>query len=339
MKKLLSAILISAMCLSLLAGCSTPSDVKDTQNESTISDSSTVDTEKETYKIGINSYAENFESSQVYIESFKAAAEAAGNVELVFADCNADPQKLAANYDALILQGVDAIVDASWFAEVGTVAIEKVKQAGIPLITCDSAFDEEYSYLIGTDNYTAGVIAGTYLADMINEQWDGELEYLVLEYFQNGGQVVKDRMQGCLDGLLDAGIEIPDENVFWFDNESQTQKTNQITLDFLTAHPDATKVIIGTNNDPCAIGVTSAVEAANRAEDVISYSYGGENSALDLLEKDGNCFTGTVSFSQSTYGDFAIPAAISLIDGATDVLKVQGPTPFMIDRVNLEENR
>ena len=102
-------------------------------------------------------------------------------------------------------------------------------------MVCDTAFDEEYSYLIGTDNYEAGVIAGEYLAGYIKENWDGAIDYLVLEYYQSGGEHVKDRMQGCVDGLRDNGIDLTDDQVVWFDNEAQTQKTNQITRDFLTA--------------------------------------------------------------------------------------------------------
>lgn len=289
------------------------------------------------YKIGINSYAENFESSQNYLASFRAAAEKLGNVELVYSDCNADPQKVAPNYDNLILQQVDAIVDASWLSEASAVAVEKCKAAGIPLVVCDTPFDAEYTYMIGSDSYQAGLIAGEYLAGYVKEKWEGKVDFLVLEYYQSGGDVVRSRMQGCVDGLRNNGIELKDDQVVWFDNEAQTQKTNQITRDFLTAHPDSRRIIFGTNNDPCAIGVVSAVEASNRIADCISYSYGGETSALDLLKDDKNCYIGSVSFMQNLYGDFAIPTAVKLIEGATDIPRVQGPTPVMIDRSNVNQ--
>ena len=354
MEKVLTTVICTALVCVQLIGCSQQTAPADTQPKATTEKAGATETTEITgdteetgeaegeqsrvYKIGINSYAENFESSQRYLSSFRAAAEKAGNVELVYADCNADPQKLAPNYDAFILQNVDAIIDASWMGEVGPIAVEKCKGAGIPLVVCDSPFDEEYSYLIGTDQYQAGVIAGKYLADYVKENWDGSIDYLVLEYFQSGGPQVKDRMQGCLDGLQENGIPVEEDQVFWFDNEAQTQKTNQITRDFLTSHPDATKIIFGTNNDPCAIGVVSAVEASNRVDNCISYSYGGEDSALDLLKKDDHGYIGSVSFQQLQYGDFAIPAAIDLIEGKTDVPRSQGPTPFMIDRGNLAEN-
>ena len=332
MKKLLAILACAAMLGTALAGCgSTDSSAAQSGTDAAA--------EAKTYKIGINSYAENFESSQNYLESFRAAAEKAGNVELVFADCNADPQKVAPNYDSFILQDVDAIIDASWLSEAGNMAIEKCKAENIPLIVCDTPFDEEYTYTVGTDNYQAGVVAGKYLAQYIKDNWDGEVDYLVLEYYQSGGENAYARMKGSVDGLRDSGIELTDDQVVWFDNESQTQKTNQIIRDFLTAHPDAHKIVFGTNNDPCIIGAISAVEGANRVQDCIAYSYGGEASALDLLSKEDNCFVGTVAFQQNLYGDICLSSAIDLIEGKTDVPRVQGPNPIMVDRTNLSDFR
>lgn len=332
MKKTLAGLACIAILGSVLTGCGSTAS---SNTQSGANDN----LQTKTYKIGINSYAENFESSQNYLNSFRAAAEKAGNVELVYADCNADAQKVAPNYDSFILQGVDAIIDASWLSEVGNMAIEKCKAENIPLIVCDTPFDKEYSYTVGTDNYKAGVVAGEYLAQYVKDNWDGEVDYLVLEYYQSGGENAHARMQGCVDGLRSSGIELTDEQVVRFDNESQPQKTNQITRDFLTAHPDAHKIIFGTNNDPSIVGAISAIEGANRTQDCIAYSYGGEASALDLLSKEDNCYVGTVSFQQELYGDFCIPSAIDLIEGKTDVPREQGPAPIMVDRSNLSDFR
>lgn len=298
---------------------------------------SPVTAQEKHYRIGVNSYAENFESSQNYLASIRAAAEAVGNIELVYADCNADPQKVAPNYDSFIIRQVDAIIDASWLSEAAAIAVEKCKQEGIPLVVCDTPFDEEYSYLIGTDSYQAGLAAGEHLAEYVKTNWEGTIDYLVLQYYQSGGDVVRSRMQGCVDGLRNNGIELSDDQIVWFDNEAQTQKSNQITRDFLTAHPESKKIIFGSHNDPCAIGVVSAVQGADRNADCVVYSYGGEASAMDLLKEEDNCYLGSVSFQQHLYGDLAIPTAIALIEGATDVPRVQGPTPVMITRSNLDD--
>ena len=322
MKKLLSIIIFITLISTLLVSCS--SGEKD------------INTDEKKYKIGLNSYAENFESSQRYIQAMKEAAEADGNVELVFADCNADPQKVLPNYDAFIAQEVDAIIDASWLTEAGPAAAKKAEKAGIPLVVCDSNFDDNvYTRSVGTDQHFAGTIAGEYLSTYMTDVRDAEIDYLVLLYFQGGGENPRMRVKGVVDGLAQSGIDLDEDQVIYLDNESKADKTNQIVRDFLTAHPDDDNIVFVTHNDPVAAGTVSAVKSSNRDEDCIALSFGGEQSALDLLASPDNCYIGTVSFEQLKYGEYAIPAAINLIEGK-DVPLTQGPTPFMIDRTTLE---
>lgn len=286
------------------------------------------------YKIGIISYAENFESSQIYIKGFKTTAERLGNINLIFADVNADPSKVNEKIDSFLLQEVDAIIDATWFPDPGINTDRKCKEKNIPLIVCDVPFTEE-SYVVGTDNYTAGLVAGEYLAGVIKEQWDGAVDRVVFEYYEAGGPEVKKRMQGCLDSLRTNGIDVPDERVEWFDNGGQTQTSQSITRDFLTAHPEDRKIIFGSNNDAGGVGILAAVEASNREEDCLIYTYGAESSSLNNFQNKENCWIGSVAFSTENYGEIAIPLAIDLINGKTGLSRKQGPTPYMVDRASL----
>ncbi len=336
MKKLWAVLICIILAISVFTACSQPADSQAPVESEAASVAEGEDSSADkVYKIGLNSYQENFESSQRYIQSMEAAAAAAGNVELVFADCNADAQRVLPNYDAFIAQEVDAIIDASWLAEAGPAAATKAEAAGIPLIVCDSNFDDNvYTRNIGTDQYFAGTIAGEYFAEYMAENREGEIDYLVLLYFQGGGENPRMRVQGVADGLVEAGVELSEDQIVYLDNEAKADKTNQIVRDFLTAHPDAKNIIFITHNDPAAAGVVSAVKSSGREEDCLAGSFGGEQSALDILATDDEFYIGTVSFEQLQYGDYAIPAAIDLIEGR-DVPLTQGPTPFMIDRENL----
>ncbi len=337
MKKFLTMVLCLMLAMVMFVSCSQPAEEVTTPETTEEATEETTEeaTEEVMYKIGLNSYAENFESSQRYIQTMEAAAAAAGNVELVFADCNADPQKVLPNYDAFIAQGVDAIIDASWLQEAGQAAATKAENAGIPLIVCDSNFDDNvYTKSIGTDQYYAGTIAGEYFAEYMAENREGEIDYLVLLYFQGGGENPRMRVQGVADGLAEAGVELTEDQVIYLDNEAKADKTNQIVRDFLTAHPDAKNIIFVSHNDPAAAGIVSAVKSSGREADCLAASFGGEQSALDILATDDEFYVGTVSFEQLQYGDYAIPAAIDLIEGR-EVPTTQGPTPFMIDRSNL----
>lgn len=288
------------------------------------------------YKIALLNYAENFESSQLIIKGVMKAAKKY-NVEIVTADINSDPQKVPQSIDNFLLQKVDAIIDASWFADVGATTVAKCKERNIPLITCDVPFDTKYSYLVGADNYQAGVVAGNYMAKIIKQKWGGKLDYFVCFFPESAGPEVKKRQQGAIDTLRKLGFELPEGKVVWFDNGGQTLNAKAMAQDFLTAHPVSKKIIFAANNDAGGVGVLSAVEAANRSADCILYTYGAENTSVENFKTKKNCWIGSVNFSLDGYGAVAVPTAIKLIEGAKDVPRTQGPKLYMVDRSNVNK--
>lgn len=312
----------------------TPDQADDAADQTDDTPDDSADTPKKTYKIGMHSYAENFESSQLILEGVKRAAEEYG-VQLVFADINADPQKVPQNIDNFILQEVDGIIDASWFADVGATTVQKCKENNIPLITCDVPFDEEYSYLVGADNWQAGVVAGDYMTNYINDTWGGEIDYFVCFFPEIAGPDVKKRQEGAIAQLSKNGIDLPDEKVVWLDNGGDTLKAKTMAQDFLTAHPDSTKIIFAANNDAGGVGALAAVESTGRSEDCVIYSYGGETSSIENFRTKENCWIGSISFSLDKYGDVAIPSIIALIEGEEKVPRTQSPELVMIDRSNV----
>lgn len=290
---------------------------------------------EKTYKIGMHSYAENFESSQLILDGVKRVAEEYG-VELVFADINSDPQKVPQNIDNFILQEVDGIIDASWFADVGATTVQRCKENNIPLVTCDVPFDDEYSYLVGADNWQAGVVAGDYMTNYINDNWGGEIDFFVCFFPEQTGPDVKKRQEGAIAQLAENGINLPEEKVVWLDNGGDTLKAKSMAQDFLTAHPDAKKIVFAANNDAGGVGTLAAVESTGRTEDCVIYSYGGEASSIENFKTKDNCWIGSISFSLDKYGDVAIPSIIKLIEGETDVPRRQSPELVMIDRSNVQ---
>jgi len=336
-QKLYPPFLLVILFLIIFTGCSKPtteSKLTTSSNEKNNEVSNISD--KEHYKIALLNYAESFESSKLILDGMKRVAEEYG-VELVTADINGDPQRIPQTIDLFLLQNVNAIIDASWFADVGKITVEKCKERGIPLITCDVPFDEEYSYLVGADNYKSGVVAGTYMAELIKTKWEGQIDHLVITFPEVGGPFVRERMQGGIDSLKKEGINLPDSKVIWFDTGGETLKTKTMVTDFLTAHPDSYRILIGSNNDASGLGALSAVETVNRSSDCFIYSYGAEPTAIDNLKTKENIWIASVNFSLNKYGDFAIPSAIRLIQGDKNVPRLQTPELVMIDRSNVQE--
>ena len=115
--------------------------------------------------------------------------------------------------------------------------------------------------------------------------------------------------------MIAGGIDLPDEKVFWYDGGGETLKSKNIAADFLTAHPDSTKILMGANTGNVAQGMLAAVQTAGREDDVMIYSYGAEQVALDNFLGEPNCWVADVGYYVKQYGWLAVNMAVRVMNG------------------------
>src|SRR5690625_1324885 len=104
----------------------------------------------------------------------------------------------------LIQRRVDAILLAPSGSREVIPVISKANQAGIPVIILDTRVDEELlrrdqaevAAFIGSDNYEGGVIAATYVGEVLN----GSGKVAILEGIP-GHETADSRQRGFLDGI------------------------------------------------------------------------------------------------------------------------------------------
>ena len=89
--------------------------------------------------------------------AMKAAIEAAGN-EYVSADAQASAEKQLSDIDALIAQGVDALVINAWDKDAIGPAIEKAAAEGIPVVGYDRLIEDDRTFYLTFDNVGVGRI-------------------------------------------------------------------------------------------------------------------------------------------------------------------------------------
>lgn len=347
MKKMLTVLLAAVMALNLVA-CSSGGETKEDADAQAPAaeaeaeapqeaEEATADGNTGSYKIGLMLYSSSDEATITIMNGVKRAAEEAG-VELVMGENGGDPTKTAALLQTMFSQDVDAIIDATWDASVGITTSQQCKEKGIPLVTCDVEYDD-YAHLVGANNYGSGQVNGEYVANWIETNWDGEVEYVLAMYYYAGGEGVKARLDGCFDTLTEKGLMPAEENVIWQDNNGTTEKSKTITTDFLTAHPDASKIYIITNNDSGALGAYNAALTMGREADCMITSYNGDSFALEhLATVEESCWKGTVNFNLGGYGDLAIPALLNILETGEDNIDHELNTvSFVIDRDNVGE--
>src|SRR5690625_980310 len=106
----------------------------------------------------------------------------------------------------LIQRRVDAILLAPSGSREVIPVISKANEAGIPVITLDTMVDEELlrrdeaevAAFIGSDNYEGGVIAATYVGEVLN----GSGKVAILEGTP-GHETADSRQRGMLDRMVD----------------------------------------------------------------------------------------------------------------------------------------
>ena len=169
MKKFLAVILALVMALSLVACSSDPAPAPaNSGTESTAPvDGDSGSTEPETsgtQTVGIAMPTKSLERWNRDGDYLKAQFEAAGyNAQLKYSDNDSNQQNN--DIQAMIADGVDVLIIAAIDGDTLSQTLVDAKSAGIPVIAYDRLImnTDAVSYYVSFDNYTVGVLQGTFV--------------------------------------------------------------------------------------------------------------------------------------------------------------------------------
>jgi ribose transport system substrate-binding protein len=214
-------------------------------------------------------------------ENARKEADKLGDVELIASEGVTDSAAQADQIETLIAQKPDALVVLPNEGEALTPVAEKATAAGIPVVNVDREFTEPGAYrtLITGDNYGIGWQAGNYFAEQLKCRGN------VVEIQGIAGiSVTEDRSKGFRDAIkarCKNGIRIvasqpadflPDKGLSVMENILQAQKD----IDGVYTH-----------DDDMAEGVVSAIENANRQDEMFLTGAGGSKAAMERIEEGG----------------------------------------------------
>lgn len=219
--------------------------------------------------------------------SIREVVEANGD-ELISLDPQNSNEKQISLVEDIISQGVVAMFVNPVDREGIIPALDKLKEAGIPIFGFDTEV-ADMSYLVsyaGSNNYNAGYVCGLDLIEKCPEGGD----IIVLD--SPTMQSVVDRTDGFLAAIEGHGFTV----VSQLDCMGNQEQGNLNGTDALTAHPDA--VCIFGGNDPTALGAYAAAEAAGSS----ALIYGVDGSPdIKALIAEGKV-TGSGAQSPMTIG-------------------------------------
>ncbi|MEL6150634.1 MAG: substrate-binding domain-containing protein, partial [Chloroflexota bacterium] len=112
----------------------------------------------DSYTIGFANLTEDVAFTQLVREGIEAAAEEAGNIELILADNQLDGATALANAENFLTQGVDGVIEFQTDAAFGNVIMSRFRAEDVPVIAIDIPMPG--ATFFGADNYFAGELAG-----------------------------------------------------------------------------------------------------------------------------------------------------------------------------------
>ncbi len=244
-------------------------------------------------------------TNEFWLTLSRAAEARAGELGVEFLNVTTEVQDAEAQkaaVDTAITQGVDAIIIGAADSRGWDDTLSKAEEAGIPVVTVDTAIDNPYvSSLIQTDNLAAARLAGDYIV----EQTGGDGTILVMGG-SVGHQTGDARKQGVEEQALAAGLEVIGEWSDW--NETVASEVTQNTL---TAYPDLEAVFVAF--DPGAVAAMSVIKQKDLLDQITLVGFDGLPVALKAIAAGE--MEATVRQDPERMGAEGIDLALKVING------------------------
>ena len=253
------------------------------------------------YTIAVSQCSEDDWRAQMNKEILREALFYPGvNIEVYQA--HDDNVRQIQDIESLIKKKVDLRIVAPNEAEAITPVIEKVYDAGIPVILVDRKINsEKYTAYVGADNYEIGRRAGEYIADRLK----GKGRVIEIAGLKGSTPAVE-RHRGMVEALKAA----PDVQVIasveagWFQ-----QKAGEVMDSLLDVYPQVDLVF--AQNDRMAIGAYEKARQKKRAGQI---AFVGVDAVTDGVESvAGGRLDAT--FIYPTGGDKVMQVAMAILRG------------------------
>lgn len=241
MKKLLSILVVMVMLFSLTA-CS--------KEKSSTENSEKKDEIILTVLTGAHPYF------QAMITHWEGIAEREG-FKLTVLDPEFDTTKLQKITEEIIVKNPKGVVFGPIDTDASKKMIEKIVEAGIPVVTHSIKTDAKVSAVVG-DNFEAGYAAGKAAAKYFNDNIGGTPAAGIVG--QLGVAPVQEREEGFKKGFKEAFPDAPEP--LYVNGEGVRDKATGAANDMLVANPNV-NILFGINDDS-ALGIVNALKDLDR---------------------------------------------------------------------------
>jgi len=261
------------------------------------------------YRLGYGAQGTEYQFSKEVSLSLQRAAAAEG-IELISLDNRYSPRIALRNADLLVREKVDLVIEFQTDENVAPIVAAKYREANIPLIAIDIPHPGATYY--GANNYEAGLIAGRYLARWVKENWNSEVEEIMLLELPRAGNLPRMRLTGMLVGL---NLHLPASKncrVVRLDGDGELGPSFNAVRKHLRLSRSR-RVLVGAINDASALGTLRAFEEAGRTDCCAIMGHNASHEGRAELRRTGTRLLGSVAFFPERYGDGLIRVSLDIL--------------------------
>ena len=281
------------------------------------------------YRLGYASQSEEFSFSRLVSESIRSQAYEAG-VELLELSNRYSPTVAIRNAEMFVRERVDLVIEFQTNHQSASIVASKIIEAGIPIIAIDIPHPGADYY--GANNYRAGLLAGHALAHAAVQEWNGQVDEVLLLELSMAGPLPRSRLSGVVAGIREILPRIPDQRVRFINGNGRFENSLEVTRRYLK-HLKANHVLIGAMNDPSCLGALQAFEEAGRAANCLAVGQNNSIEARREMRRPGSRMVGSVAYFPERYGEAVISLALDKLQG-----KIIPPATFVKHQMITAEN-
>jgi ribose transport system substrate-binding protein len=281
------------------------------------------------YRIGYAAQGQDASFPREVQAGLVAAAERE-HVELVIVDNRYQPKIALRNAELLVREGVNLVIEFQTDEAVAPAIASTYLDANIPMIAID--IPHPGATYFGADNYVAGLLAGRTLARWARQHWNGAIDEILLVEIARAGSLPHARIKGVVAGIHETLREAKDCPVVSIDGDGQFKTS----LDRVRRHlrqTRARRILVGTGNDPSALGAARAFQEAGRADTCAVVGQNAEPDARAELRQPRTPLIASVGYFPEQYGDGLIKLALDIL-----TRKPVPPAVFVHHHVITREN-
>ena len=232
-------------------------------------------------------------------------------VELIGNNSQGDVTKESEFIDQLISAGVEAVIMSPVSTEASVAAVERIREAGIPVVCYNTCLKDEdsarlISALVTTSQTALGIHIGRLAGEWANK---AEIELKIGIHNCNRYEACQEREDGFIDGLKSTGVNFEVvNNQEAFSNDVATQ----VGTDMLIANPEINLMYAANEG-----GTAGAVNAVIAADQVGKTYVMGTDTTTELVEmvQQGDVLLAVNSQFPQEMGAGAMEYAIKAING------------------------